>query len=74
MQITGAGGALGHTLAEVGVGSAIATALAQYHMGVWLPIVVASALKVAQGSGTVAITVTSTLVSSLLPELGLESC
>lgn len=73
MQITGAGGALGHTLAEVGVGSAIATALAQYHMGVWLPIVVASALKVAQGSGTVAITVTSTLVSSLLPELGLES-
>ena len=72
-QITGAGGALGHTLNEAGVGSALAGALARAHMGIWLPILLASALKIAQGSGTVSISVTSTLVAPFLPELGLTS-
>lgn len=55
------------------MGSALAGALARAHMGIWLPILLASALKIAQGSGTVSISVTSTLVAPFLPELGLTS-
>ncbi|WP_439958511.1 GntT/GntP/DsdX family permease, partial [Pseudomonas aeruginosa] len=41
--------------------------------GLFMPFVVAAALKTAQGSTTVARVTTSALVAPLLPQLGLDS-
>ncbi|MFO6383987.1 GntP family permease, partial [Pseudomonas aeruginosa] len=42
-------------------------------IGLFMPFVVAAALKTAQGSTTVALVTTSALVAPLLPQLGLDS-
>jgi GntP family gluconate:H+ symporter len=42
-------------------------------MGLWLPFVIAAAIRVAQGSATVAIVTTAALVAPLLGDLGIDS-
>lgn len=69
--ITCAGGAFGGMLQAAGVGDAIREHAEKYQLGHlgWLVLAfgVASVLKVAQGSGTVSIVVTSSMMASMLP-------
>jgi len=72
IMITGAGGAFGAILKATHIGDYLGTSLAQFHLGLFLPFVIAAALKTAQGSSTVALITTSALVSPMLADLGLS--
>ncbi len=69
--ITCGGGAFGGMLQAAGVGEEIRSIAEQQQLGglAWLVLAfgVASLLKVAQGSGTVSIVVTSSMLASMLP-------
>ncbi|MDP8242707.1 MAG: GntP family permease [Candidatus Hinthialibacter antarcticus] len=68
--ITGAGGSFGKVLQNSGVADAVSGPLSQWELGVWLPFVLAAAIKTAQGSSTVAIITTATILSSMMNSLG----
>lgn len=69
--ITGAGGALGSVLRATPIGDFLGTSMAGWHLGIFLPFLIAAALKTAQGSSTVAIITTASIVAPLLPAIGL---
>jgi len=71
--ITGAGGSLGAILKETEIGVAFGEFLSRYHLGIFLPFLIAAALKTAQGSSTVAIITTSALMAPMLSGLGFDS-
>lgn len=71
--ITGAGGALGAVLKASGIGSYLGEALQTLQLGIFVPFIIAAALKTAQGSSTTALVVTSTIIYPLLGSLGLDS-
>ena len=72
--ITAAGGALGNVLAVTGIGQYLGTTLANsLNAGIWVPFLVAAAIKTAQGSSTVAIVTTSSLMFPMMSALGLGS-
>jgi GntP family gluconate:H+ symporter len=71
IMITAAGGSLGAIIAATKVGDYIGSTLAQYQLGIFLPFIISAALKTAQGSSTVALITTSTIVYPLLESLGL---
>ncbi len=71
--ITGAGGAFGKVLQNSGITTTLADNLVHFHLGIWLPFVIAAAIKTAQGSSTVAIITTASIVSSMLATLGVEN-
>lgn len=71
--ITGAGGALGAVLKETNVASYLGQSLATLNIGIFLPFIVAAAIKTAQGSSTVAIVTTSAMLAPMLAALGFES-
>jgi GntP family gluconate:H+ symporter len=73
LLITGAGGALGHVLQATGLGDHLGAALAAHPLGLWIPFLIAAALKSAQGSSTVALITTSALMVPLLPTMELTS-
>ncbi|MDO4905591.1 MAG: GntP family permease [Lautropia sp.] len=73
LLITGAGGAFGAVIKETPVGAYLGATLSSLGMGVFMPFVVAAALKSAQGSSTVALVTTSTLVAPMLASIGLDS-
>lgn len=73
IMVTGAGGALGAVLKATPIGAYLGETLAAYHLGIFLPFIIAAALKTAQGSSTVALVTTSALVAPLLVSLGLGS-
>lgn len=70
--ITGAGGAFGKVLQNSGIADVIGDTLAGTNMGIWLPFVIAAGIKTAQGSSTVAIITTASLLAPLLGPLGLD--
>ena len=71
--ITGAGGAFGAILKATNIGDYLGQALAGLGLGIFLPFIIAAALKTAQGSSTVALVTTSALLAPMLAGLGLES-
>lgn len=71
--ITGAGAAFGGVLKATQIGENLGQVLSEYNLGIFLPFIIAAALKTAQGSSTVALVTASALVAPLLPGLGLES-
>ncbi len=73
LLITGAGGAFGTILKETQIGDTLGTMLAGYHLGIFLPFIIAATFKTAQGSSTVALVATSALIAPLLSSIGLES-
>ncbi len=73
LLITGAGGAFGAVLKITPLGDYLGTTLSALGIGLFMPFVVAAALKSAQGSTTVALVTTSALVAPLLGQLGLDS-
>jgi len=69
--ITAAGGALGMIIAKTNIGKQLGDMLKVYNLGIFLPFIISAALKTAQGSSTVALITTSTIVYPLLGSLGL---
>jgi GntP family gluconate:H+ symporter len=71
--ITGAGGALGQVLRESGVGDALAEAIAAISLpGVLVPFLVSTLVRLAQGSGTVAMITAASVTAPLVASLGLS--
>lgn len=73
LLVTGAGGAFGAVLAATPLGEYLGNSLSALGLGVFMPFIVAAALKSAQGSSTVAMVAGSALVAPLLPQVGLDS-
>ncbi|ASK62436.1 gluconate transporter [Virgibacillus phasianinus] len=75
LLITGAGGAFGSVIKATPVADFIQgfgeNAFFTGAMFVFIPFLIAAALKSAQGSSTAALVITSTLVAPLLPQLGI---
>jgi GntP family gluconate:H+ symporter len=71
--ITGAGGAFGKVLQQSGMVDLIGPALLGGSIGLWLPFLISAALRAAQGSATVAIITTASLLAPLAASLGLAS-
>ncbi|WP_210438782.1 GntP family permease [Nocardioides xinjiangensis] len=72
--ITGAGGALGQVLRDSGVGDALAEAIADLSLpGVLVPFLIASLVRLAQGSGTVAMITAASVSAPLVDGLGLSA-
>lgn len=71
--ITGAGGALGGVLKATPMGDYLGQTLAEWNIGIFLPFLIAAALKSAQGSSTVAIITTASIVAPLLGKMGLDA-
>lgn len=75
LLITGAGGAFGSVIKATPVADFIQqfgdSAFFTGAMFVFIPFLIAAALKTAQGSSTAALVITSSLVAPLLPQLGI---
>lgn len=71
--ITGAGGVFGMMLQNSGIAELVSTNMANVNWGLFLPFLMALALKTAQGSSTVAMITTASIVAPLLPVLGLDT-
>jgi GntP family gluconate:H+ symporter len=69
--ITGAGGAFGSVLRATNMADFLGQSLSGWNMKIVLPFVIAAALKTAQGSSTVAIITTASIMVPLLPGAGL---
>jgi GntP family gluconate:H+ symporter len=71
--ITGAGGALGQVLRDSGVGDALAEAISSMSLpGVLVPFLVATLVRLAQGSGTVAMITAASVTAPLVAGMGLS--
>jgi GntP family gluconate:H+ symporter len=57
-------------LRESQIGNYLGQSLAQFNIGIFLPFIIASALKIAQGSGTVSLITASAIVGPMLGDLG----
>ncbi len=71
--ITGAGGVFGKMLQHSGIAALVSGNIQAGSLSLLLPFLMASALKTAQGSSTVALVTTASIVAPLLPTLGLDS-
>lgn len=73
LLITAMGGALGAVIQQMNLSSDLQTLDLSPQLGILLPFVIAAVLKTAQGSSTVAIITTASIMVPLLPVLGYES-
>jgi GntP family gluconate:H+ symporter len=73
IMITGAGGAFGKILQNSGIAGVIGDSMKTFNLGLWLPFIVAAAIRAAQGSSTVAIITTAPIMAPLAASLGLDS-
>lgn len=73
LLITGAGGIFGKVLQNSGIAAYMGDTLSDLNMGIWLPFVLAAAIKSAQGSSTVALITTASIVAPLMETLGFVS-
>jgi GntP family gluconate:H+ symporter len=71
--ITGMGGALGAIIQTIPLKTYAESIMAIENLGIIIPFLISALLKSAQGSSTVAIITTSSLIFPLLPLLGLDS-
>jgi len=68
--ITGAGGIFGRVLQNSGIADVIGSTLADVHLSIWLPFLLAAAIKTAQGSSTVALITTASIMMPMMNTLG----
>ena len=73
LLITGAGGVFGQILRDSGIAEVLGAALSGVNLNIWLPFLLAAAIKTAQGSSTVALITTASIVAPMLPELRFET-
>jgi GntP family gluconate:H+ symporter len=71
LVITGAGGAFGQVLRTSGIAEQLGNSMKDMNLGIWLPFIIAAAIKTAQGSSTVAIITTAGLMAPMLEPMGL---
>jgi gluconate:H+ symporter, GntP family len=71
--ITGAGGVFGKMLQNSGIADLVSTGLSGASWGIFLPFLIAFSLKTAQGSSTVAMITTASIIAPLLGTLGLDT-
>lgn len=71
--ITGAGGVFGKMLQNSGIGDLVSEYMSGASWGIFLPFLIAFSLKTAQGSSTVAMITTASIIAPLLGSLGLDS-
>jgi len=71
--MTGAGGAFGKVLQNSGLADTIGKYFSDINIGIWLPFIIAATIKTAQGSSTVSLITTSSIIAPLLPALGYDS-
>ncbi len=72
LAITGAGGAFGRILQASPLVDFIKENLSTAGIGMFLPFIIAAALKTAQGSSTVAIITTANIMAPMLAQLGIN--
>ena len=70
--ITGAGGIFGAMLQGSGIADFIQEYFSEMSIGLFLPFLLAACLKTAQGSSTVALITTASIVAPMMPALGLD--
>ncbi len=70
--ITGAGGIFGKMLQNSGISDLITTGFTGLEIGLFLPFLLASCLKSTQGSSTVALVTTASIVAPIISVLGLN--
>ena len=68
--ITGAGGIFGKILQNSGIADLLGNTLADIQMGIWLPFLLSAAIKTAQGSSTVALITTASIMMPMMDNLG----
>ena len=71
--VTAAGGMFGMVIKSTGIGEAAGKFFAGMGIGLLVPFIIAVILKTAQGSSTVAIITTASLIAPMIPVLGLDS-
>lgn len=71
--ISGAGGIFGAILQNSGIATTMANGLSDANLGIWLPFLLCAAIKTAQGSSTVALITTASIIAPMLPGMGFES-
>lgn len=72
LAITAAGGIFGTVIKATGIGEVAGVYLAATGLGLFVPFLIASFLKTAQGSSTVAIMTTASIISPMLASLNLN--
>jgi len=68
--ITGAGGIFGKVLQNSGIAELLGDTLADINLSIWLPFLLAAAIKTAQGSSTVALITTASIMMPMMSSLG----
>ena len=71
--ITGAGGAFGMVLRNSGIAEVMGESMSGMKIGILLPFLIAAAIKSAQGSSTVSLITTASLVAPMMVSLGYDS-
>ena len=71
--ITGAGGAFGMVLRNSGIADVMGDSLAGMRIGIFLPFLIAAAIKSAQGSSTVALITTASLLAPMMSSFGFDT-
>lgn len=73
LLITGAGGIFGKVLQNSGIADLLGETLAGVQMGIWLPFLLSAAIKTAQGSSTVALITTASIMMPMMNSLGFDT-
>jgi GntP family gluconate:H+ symporter len=68
--ITGAGGIFGRVLQNSGIAGVIGETLGSMNLSIWLPFLLAAAIKTAQGSSTVSLITTASIMLPMMTGLG----
>ncbi|OGU60818.1 MAG: gluconate transporter [Ignavibacteria bacterium RBG_13_36_8] len=68
--ITGAGGIFGKVLQNSGIADIIGATLSDVNLSIWLPFLLAAAIKTAQGSSTVSLITTASIMMPMMNTLG----
>jgi GntP family gluconate:H+ symporter len=71
--ITGAGGIFGRVLQDSGISIVIGDTFSGVNLGLWFPFLLAAAIKTAQGSSTVSLITTASILMPMMASLGFQS-
>lgn len=71
--ITGAGGIFGKVLQNSGIAGLLGETLSGINLSIWLPFLIAAAIKTAQGSSTVSLITTASILMPMMSTLGFTS-
>ncbi|MDX2190200.1 MAG: GntP family permease [Bacteroidota bacterium] len=73
LAVIAAGGAFGYIIKETGIGQLSGSHLSATGLGLFIPFIITALLKTAQGSSTVAIITTASIIAPMLEALNLDT-